>query len=209
MNILKPNYDWAYALTNRGTTTHLVLHHAAGDGSPEAIHAYHKSLGWAGIAYHFYIRKDGSVYAGRPIDKTGGHTTNWNWCSLGICFEGNFEIEEMGEAQIKAGAELVDYIRGLYPGIAIGKHKDFQATACPGRNFPYDEIVAGLESGGEPGNTDVEETDEAPSWAAEAWQRAIDSGLILGDGAGKYHPNAYVTRAELILILERFRAMEG
>lgn len=45
---ISPIYDWAYALTLRRQTTHLILHHAAAPVvRAEGIHAYHKSLGWA------------------------------------------------------------------------------------------------------------------------------------------------------------------
>ena len=70
----------------------------------------------------------------------GGHTTNWNYCSIGVCFEGNFETEQMLAAQIAAGRELVEDIVARYPSIVIGRHSDFGQTACPGKNFPLYRI---------------------------------------------------------------------
>ena len=36
---------------------YIVLHHAAGSGSLESVHNYHKNVnGWLGIAYHLYVR---------------------------------------------------------------------------------------------------------------------------------------------------------
>ena len=83
------------------------------------------------------------MYRGRPIEIIGAHCTGKNSCSIGICFEGNFENETMTAAQLKAGKELVSYLKGLYPSAEIKRHKDFQSTACPGRNFPFEEIKKG------------------------------------------------------------------
>lgn len=144
MTILEPNYKWAYAPGNRSITTHLILHHAAATGvSAETIHRWHLNNGWAGIAYHYYVRKDGSVYRGRPEAWSGGHTTNWNYCSIGICFEGNFENEAMPEAQRRAGTALVADIRRRYPSITVGKHSQYQATAC----LPVDKTELLMKTG--------------------------------------------------------------
>ncbi|NLH00941.1 MAG: N-acetylmuramoyl-L-alanine amidase, partial [Clostridiales bacterium] len=92
VTVINKDYDWAFPLTKRELTTHLILHHAAASKTtPDSIHAYHLSKGWAGIAYHYFIAKDGKIYRGRPENMRGGHTSNWNYCSFGICFEGNYE----------------------------------------------------------------------------------------------------------------------
>jgi N-acetyl-anhydromuramyl-L-alanine amidase AmpD len=196
MTVITPNYYWAYALTPRSLTTHLILHHAAASSeTPEAIHAYHKSKGWAGIAYHYYVRKDGTVYRGRPETMRGGHTTNWNYCSIGICFEGNLETETMPEAQIKAGQELIADIKARYPGIVIGRHKDYQATACPGANFPFNTITAA------PSETVAEDNNEPSAWAKPAWTWAEENGLM--DGT---NPKNAITREEVAMIIMRMEA---
>jgi N-acetyl-anhydromuramyl-L-alanine amidase AmpD len=180
------------------------LHHSAGEGTPEAIHGYHLSLGWAGIAYHYYVRRDGKIYRGRPEDMTGGHTTNWNWCSVGICFEGNFETESMSEAQRKAGAALVADIASRHPGIIPGRHSQFGATSCPGRLFPYEELVSKLNP--EP-DADPETTDKPDAWAEYECRSAVDNGLFMGDGSGLFRWREPVSRQELAVILSRFERM--
>ena len=140
----EPKYTWNGTLSKRKVTTYLILHHAAGYGSAESIHAYHKSLGWLGIAYHYYVRLDGTIYRGRPENVSGGHTTNYNYCSIGICAEGNFQVDTMPEAQRAALAWLVADIRTRYPGIAVKKHSAFQNTSCPGANYPFESIVSGV-----------------------------------------------------------------
>ena len=73
----------------------------------------------------------------------GAHATNHNSKSIGICFEGNFENETMCAAQKQAGIELVNYLKEKYKITKVLKHKDVGKTACPGKNFPFDEIANG------------------------------------------------------------------
>ena len=125
-----------------GSLDGIVLHHAAAtSASVETVHGWHKGNGWVGIGYHFYVRKDGTVYRGRPENWVGAHTVGHNSTKLGICAEGNFETETMGEAQKNAIIELLAYLFGKYGNLKVYKHSDLSATACPGRNYPFDEIV--------------------------------------------------------------------
>jgi N-acetyl-anhydromuramyl-L-alanine amidase AmpD len=142
MQILEPAYTWAYKPGYRSETRYVILHHAAGSGSAEAIHAYHRDIrGWCGIAYHYYVRTDGRVYRGRPENWKGGHTTGYNHNSIGICFEGNFETDVMPDAQLSAGRALILDILTRYPSAVIKAHRDLGVTACPGKNFPFDRMM--------------------------------------------------------------------
>lgn len=143
MTITEMSYKWNGSLAPRSSTNYIVLHHRAGNGTAESIHTEHISKCWAGIGYHFYIRKDGSIYRGRPLDRCGAHCIPCNASSVGICFEGNFETETMSAAQKKSGRELVTYLRGIYPKAELKRHKDMDSTACPGKNFPFEEIGKG------------------------------------------------------------------
>lgn len=143
LNIIQPNYKWAYGATLRKKTTHIVLHHVGvvGNFTPEQIHAEHLRKGWRGIGYNFYVRKDGSIYRGREENAAGGHTLNYNEVSIGICFEGNFETETMSDAQLNAGRKLIEYLKPKYPDAKIVRHRDLNATACPGKNFPFVAMI--------------------------------------------------------------------
>lgn len=121
----------------------IVLHHAAANGTVETIHKGHQNRGWAGIGYHFYVRKNGSVYRGRPENWVGAHTSGHNSTKLGICAEGNFEKEKMSETQKNAIIELLAYLRNKYGNLKVYGHRDLDATACPGKNYPFNEIVNG------------------------------------------------------------------
>ena len=188
LNIIEPNYTWNGALTKRTTTDRIILHHAAGNGTAESIHKYHVSLGWKGIAYHYYVRKDGTIYGGRPEDTVGGHTSGYNSRSIGICAEGNFETDIMSNAQRDAIRELVLDIRTRYPDTQTIKHKDVAATACPGKNYPFDYIAAPEKSAWE------KEQEVVTEWVKEQG---------ISDGTRPHDP---ISRVELWAMLYR---MEG
>lgn len=137
----KSNYS-----VRSGSVNGFVLHHAAANGSVETIHKWHLDKGWAGIGYHFYVRKDGSVYRGRPENWVGAHTSGHNATKIGICAEGNFEKETMSDAQKNAIIELLSYLRGKYGNQKVYGHRDLDATACPGKNYPFNEIVNGKKN---------------------------------------------------------------
>lgn len=152
MNIIETNLNFTN-LSTRNKTTRIILHHTAVavEQSVETIHNYHKnSLGYAGIGYHFYVRKNGEIYRGRPENTVGAHAYGANTDSIGICFEGNFEEETMAEVQMKAGQELVAYLKQKYGISTVKRHKDVCNTSCPGANFPFDTIVSGSITEAEP-----------------------------------------------------------
>ena len=129
----------------------IALHHSGVTvlQSVEVIHNYHKSKGWAGIGYHYYVRKDGSVYRGRPENMAGAHCPGVNSISIGICAEGNFSEETMSNVQKQALIELVKDIKSRYDIKWVRGHKEILSTSCPGTNFPLEEIknvIANVET---------------------------------------------------------------
>lgn len=139
--IIEPKLVWNSSLRNRNKTNYIILHHAAGNGDVLAIHNGHIARGYGGIGYNYYVRKSGQIYRGRPEKVEGAHTYGYNDESIGICFEGNFETDVMSDAQLYAGRWLIYDILKRYPDVEIKRHKDFDATACPGANFPMDKFV--------------------------------------------------------------------
>ena len=142
MKIIENNFKFG-TMDIRNTTEQIVCHHSGVTvlQSVEIIHDYHKNTkGWAGIGYHFYIRKDGSIYRGRPENTVGAHAVGANYNSIGICFEGNFSKEEMGQPQLKAGQELIAYLKEKYNISKVVGHRDIDNSECPGNNFPMDEL---------------------------------------------------------------------
>lgn len=141
MNIINTNLNFKQ-MDTRSSTQRIILHHAAAKKcSAEDIHRWHLSNGWSGAGYHFLVRKDGTIYRLRPEDKVGAHAYGSNYDSLGICFEGDYKEEIMQEEEIKAGRELVNYLKNKYGINTVQVHKNVNATNCPGDNFPFDQIA--------------------------------------------------------------------
>ena len=134
-------------LNERNMTNMIVVHHTGNpvddDLSAEEIHASHKAQGWAGIGYHYVIRKDGTIEVGRPVWSVGAHAYGRNRDTIGIHACGNFEIAIPTEAQMNSLAELVGYLCRRYDLQAskdvVVAHRDLMPTACCGQNL-YDQM---------------------------------------------------------------------
>lgn len=147
MQIINANLKFRNHLSRRSSTQYIVLHHAAASVcSPEDIHEWHLKRGWAGAGYHYFVRKDGIVYSLRPENTVGAHCQGYNSKSIGICCEGNFEVEQMGEKQSAALIELVRYLKKKYPNAKIVGHRDLAATNCPGKNYPLAKVKEAVEN---------------------------------------------------------------
>ena len=145
MEIIETNLEFK-DMSTRKSTERIILHHAdVKNCSAEDIHRWHLSNGWSGAGYHFLVRKDGKIYRLRPEDKVGAHAYGANYNSLGICFEGNYMEEDMPAEQIKAGQELVAYLKNKYNISTVQRHKDVCSTNCPGDNFPFEQIIGEKE----------------------------------------------------------------
>ena len=110
----------------------IILHHRCGDGDIESIHMQHIGRGWAGIGYHYYIRRDGTVYEGRPVYFVGAHCPNNNSKSIGICLEGDFRKVQPSKEQLAACKELIAKLRKDILSIKrVLNHNDLYKTLCP------------------------------------------------------------------------------
>lgn len=132
--------------TPRSKTDTIVLHHAAAKScTVEDVHRWHLNNGWSGIGYHYFVSKLGGIYQGRPENVWGAHSAGHNACSIGICAEGDYDIElEMPAPQKESIIALCKDILTRRSGIRIVGHRDLNATLCPGKNYPFDEIVAAV-----------------------------------------------------------------
>lgn len=142
MNIIETNLNFN-GLTYGNSPKEIIMHHAeAKNCSIYDIHQWHKENGWAGCGYHFFVRKDGSIYRGRPEGAIGSHCKGKNSVSIGICAEGDYMTETMTLAQKQAIIELIAYLRSQYGNLPICGHKEAMnyETSCPGDNYPLEDI---------------------------------------------------------------------
>lgn len=150
VNIVETNLNFG-DLSERGTTDMIVIHHTGNptddDLSAEEIHQSHLNQDWAGIGYHFVIRKDGTIERGRPEWAIGSHAYGENSHTIGIHVCGNFEIGAPTEIQLGKLAHLIGNLCADWniptDRAHIVGHRELMPTACPGKNLfsHIDDIV--------------------------------------------------------------------
>ncbi len=170
MHVIETDWKWKTYFGDRNNTRYIVLHHAAVSNCTALdVHRWHQEKGWAGIGYHFFVCKDGRVYRGRPIGALGAHCLGWNSNSIGVCAEGNFQIDTMSDAQKNAILELINWLRSIYPQVQVKGHRELDATACPGTNYPLPYIK----------EAEWEEKIVPEQWKLDIIQQAFNMGLIM------------------------------
>ena len=168
MNIIETSINLNGSLNFTNNPDSIILHHAeASNCTIYDIDSWHKNRGWVCVGYQYFVRKDGSIYRGRPDNAVGAHTTNYNSHSIGICAEGAYMKEQMGDIQKNAIVELIKYLMNKYPNIKlIFGHREVSATACPGTNYPLAGIKL-LSTTEEPEKEDIIE---------KSWLQVGDEG---------------------------------
>jgi N-acetylmuramoyl-L-alanine amidase len=128
---------------NRKRTNWIVLHcsatRAIQDVGAADIRRWHKAQGWSDIGYHYVIRRNGKVEAGRAVDAIGSHVKGYNHNSVGICLAGGlnnttFKPENNYTPQQWAAlTRLLTTLTKKYPTAKVLGHRDFPkvAKACP------------------------------------------------------------------------------
>lgn len=117
----------------RKKTTLLVVHVTATppnqDIGVKEVRAMHKARGFSDIGYHFVIRRDGRVEAGRPEKDTGAHVAGFNSISIGISMVGGVNAKGKAEdnatpAQYAALEAKLAELAAKYPDARICGHRD-------------------------------------------------------------------------------------
>ncbi|MBI2560634.1 MAG: N-acetylmuramoyl-L-alanine amidase [Planctomycetes bacterium] len=148
-----PESNWRY----------IIIHHSATDcGNAADFDRYHRKVrGWKyGLAYHFVIGNghgsaDGEIEVGERWRKQihGAHTANmdYNRIAIGICIVGNLEEEMITTRQFDSLCQIVLYLSKRYniPLSNLIMHNQViqkKGTLCPGKNFPYDDLISKLSA---------------------------------------------------------------
>jgi len=96
------------------------------------------------IGYHALLELVNDYYEiiwGRMLNEQGAHIQRHNDDSLGICFIGNFDIDEVHPEQWNNGIKLVTSLCHIFmiPTERIKGHRELDPTkTCPGINFNMD-----------------------------------------------------------------------
>lgn len=157
-----------------------VFVHCSASDRPEhdsaaVIDRWHREKGWAGIGYHFFIRKDGTLELGRDLEKIPAAQEGNNTGTIAICLHG-LERENFTEAQFATLRSLCGQINYAYGVMVSGAffarvtfhgHCEVAKKACP--VFDYQRVLGLDRSGRMP-------SAPSPLISAEIKVPAIDFG---------------------------------
>jgi N-acetyl-anhydromuramyl-L-alanine amidase AmpD len=120
--------------------TVLVEHTATlGNVTPESLATTHLGQGKVGIACHFLVGSDGTIYWTQPIEVAVTHTLDpeLNRDSIAVNLAGNFGGEAPGEAQLEATADLLAWLVSVFGlGLqAIRGRRELEAVSSPGAQW--------------------------------------------------------------------------
>lgn len=148
------SFGWG-PLINSNRIDAFTFHHSVtpqtarnnGDWKAEcdAIARIHLAQGWKGVGYRFIICSDGTVAYVGDLSRGGSAVANHNDHMFSACFVGDFTKHLPTAAQVHSAHILQKFFRTQmpqYPNLhsenQVKGHKDFNATACPGSNWPND-----------------------------------------------------------------------
>lgn len=142
---------------NKDAVRFLAVHCSAtpptADVGVDQIRQWHKAQGWEDVGYHFVIRRDGTVEAGRALDFQGSHVANHNHEAIGICLVGGVRRDPDADgkddvdgprwdlnpdanftaAQYESLESILVLMLQRFPKAAVVGHRDFPGVkkACP------------------------------------------------------------------------------
>lgn len=134
------------------TINRIIIHCSASDNPNETIEdirRFHTApppmgRGWRDVGYHFFIRKDGTVEPGRPVEKIGAHCFGANGDSIGICLSG---LKSFTEPQFNALRLTLAACQTRWPRATLHPHNeiDLKGKTCPNFDItPFREFWASL-----------------------------------------------------------------
>lgn len=100
------------------------------------IRQSHKERGFLDVGYHFIIKRDGTIEAGRDEDVIGAHVEGYNSTSVGVCLVGGVDDRMKPEAnftpaQMQSLRSLLVTLLAKYEGSTLRAHHDVAPKACP------------------------------------------------------------------------------
>jgi len=135
------------------TITKITVHHSAiphgnysnNEDLLKFIQGIHEGHGWPGLAYHFVIAEDGTIFQTNDFKDVTWHDTQ-NWDSVGVLVNGYFhpDVNDKPTKQQLASLDwLLDNLCTQHPEFPadhddVLAHRERSATACPGDGlYPY------------------------------------------------------------------------
>lgn len=161
--------------------------------------AHIKGNGWNDIGQHVTLFPDGKFVTGRDFNVPPASIKGYNGSAGKVPFAvetlGNFTFEKLEGAQLQSLVDLAKYFHKQKKYIRF--HNENNATACPAidkkwfmslveqEKVPFADIV------GHTGEQDIREL--------------MSLGIMNGFPDGTFRPDEALTRAQLAMVLNRFR----
>ncbi len=180
--------------------SHVVVHYSwtRTDQRVDAatIDRWHRQRGFRMIGYHLYIRADGTVEQGRPLDMVGAGVGGQNSGKWHVCYEGgqipgdtrnghDTRTPEQIAALIRVIGELLD----KQPHAKVVGHRDLAATQCPGFDVPawWASVEKGETVDPKPGDPDAlprtpdvgEDAEHVVERGDTLWRIAAEHGVTV------------------------------
>ncbi len=151
-----PDPTRVWHVRNLNNLKWLVVHQAGGPGSMEQIAHYHATpspnnhlskKGAPGIAYHYAVERDGTVYWTNDDKYLTWHVANRNTWSIGILIVGDFNggahegTSTPTAAQLKSLPKILNYLHSKYPQTVVVGHCEIATKAHPKPYCPGDVLM--------------------------------------------------------------------
>ena len=101
------------------------------DIGADEINQWHLERGWSGIGYHWVVRRDGTIEAGRHESVPGAHAYGHNRESIGVCLVGGSTGCNFTSAQWVSLDTFVNDLIRRYPGAEVIGHNNVSEKPCP------------------------------------------------------------------------------
>ena len=97
---------------------------------------------WSWIGYSYFITTNGEIFEARGLKYLPAGVKDHNSHIISIGFQGDYNLKFMNYEQMKAGIDLIRYLKEKLPNIkVVAGHNHWNDTSCPGKNFPMDRIL--------------------------------------------------------------------
>ncbi|PAD17419.1 N-acetylmuramoyl-L-alanine amidase [Shouchella clausii] len=159
----------------------IAIHHSLStEGSSASFANFHvNEHGWPGVAYHFVIRKDGTIEWNHNLGVRSYHVGNSNRIAVGIGLVGDFRKQKPTEAQKQSLSVLVAALKKDLPNYKRTRvHTGYAWKLCP--EFDYRAVINGtnvrdpIPSTNTPDTYVIQEGDTFWSFAKEIPGMSVD-----------------------------------
>ncbi len=135
--------DRQYLTRPIGEITDVTIHHSRSEGQDAFDYAkYHVNVkGWPGVAYHFDIQPDGTIFQTNYLTTVSWHNGTDNAGAVGVCLSGNMDNRVPTDKQLKSAIQLIKWLKRKLPNrIVVKGHNEYKSTTCPGKYMPMKYI---------------------------------------------------------------------